>query len=838
MNRALRLACAALISLPAWCQQLEIARPVRPWSFIDAIGTRAAVWGNEDGTVEGWVFPLKLFRDLRLEIRSGGTVLPADSLARRVMSRPGSWSVIYAGDDFRIVETFVVPRDEPGALIRVEVDTRKPVEVRARFVRDFQLMWPASIGTGYSEWNATDHAFRFGADGTSYAALLGSPDASLIARDYVSNYSSSQLNAMSLGEMNGHAERRIVFAGSMKSMDEARRVYDRILAQAPTLEAQTTNLYRQYLDRTVRVEIPDANLQSAYDWSLLSVYKGLVDNPFLGEGLVAGYGPSRGIYRPGFGWFFGRDSFWSCMALTAAGDFDTARAAIRFIAKYQRADGKIPHEIAQSASLVNWFEGYPYGYASADATPLFIIAARDYTERSGDTNLARELWPRITKALDFMRATSDPAGFPANNKVGHGWVEGGPLLPIRTEYYQAGLAVEAINSASRMARWLGLADQAASLAAGAQQKQSSLERTYWRPDAAFYGFATDTEGKTQDILTVLATVPLWFDLADHQRAASMLTQLADEPFASDWGMRIISTRNPLFDPAGYHFGSVWPLFTGWASVGAYRYHFAHSGLANLQANAALALDGLGNTTEVLSGETYSPLSTASPHQIWSAAMIISPMLRGLFGLAVDSVSRSVTIELHMPANWDRASLRNVPIGDSHFDAVWDRRSGHTRLRIVNHGSRAFAVRYAPAVSPAGRITSARWRGAPVEWKWNETPPDRHAVFSLEAAPGENVLDLDAADFAYAIPFDPPELGTASRNLKLLRETWTSDGREVAIEVSGVPGHTYAIPVFGDIPVTSAAQAEYDPVAHAIKLAIPPANGPAYVHHTFRVQLAK
>jgi len=49
--------------------------------------------------------------------------------------------------------------------------------------------------------------------------------------------------------------------------------------------------------------------------------------------------------------------------------------------------------------------------------------------------------------------------------------------------------------------------------------------------------------------------------------------------------------------------------------------------ANLKANSWLTLDGAGgNTTEVLSGETYSPLSTATPHQIWSAAMVISPLL--------------------------------------------------------------------------------------------------------------------------------------------------------------------------------------------------------------------
>src|SRR3984885_8425815 len=69
---------------------------------------------------------------------------------------------------------------------------------------------------------------------------------------------------------------------------------------------------------------------------------------------------------------------------------------------------------------------------------------------------------------------------------------------------------------------------------------------------------------------------------------------------------------------GYHYGSVWPLFTGWASVGEYRYHREFPAYSNLRANALLALDGsLGHVTEVLSGDYYQPLSTSSPHQIWS-----------------------------------------------------------------------------------------------------------------------------------------------------------------------------------------------------------------------------
>ena len=238
----------------------------------------------------------------------------------------------------------------------------------------------------------------------------------------------------------------LAVAASMKSADEARAAYNRLIAHSGQLVEETERYYRDYLANTIELSLPDAHLQQAYDWSRISVVKGFVDNPFLGRGLVAGYGPSKGAYRPGFAWFFGRDSFWTSFALTSAGDFANARAAIGFVSHFQRDDGKIPHEISQSASLVDWFKQFPYGFASADATPLYAIATADYVRASGDVAFAREQAPRLWKALAFMRSTMDEAGFPRNLGVGHGWVEGGPLLPVRVEFYQAGCYVEALRS--------------------------------------------------------------------------------------------------------------------------------------------------------------------------------------------------------------------------------------------------------------------------------------------------------------------------------------------------------------------------------------------------------
>ena len=72
------IAVATLSSAPSGAQlpvqvepkQLELTRPVRPWEFMDAVGQRAALFGKESGVIEGWVYPLKVFRSFELRFHT------------------------------------------------------------------------------------------------------------------------------------------------------------------------------------------------------------------------------------------------------------------------------------------------------------------------------------------------------------------------------------------------------------------------------------------------------------------------------------------------------------------------------------------------------------------------------------------------------------------------------------------------------------------------------------------------------------------------------------------------------------------------------------------------
>jgi glycogen debranching enzyme len=777
----------------AGAQELELVRSARPWEFFSATGSRAGLFGDEAGNLEAWVYPLKILRNFRLRFLVENRALPAESLVRTISVRPGASSILYSGDSFSVKETLFVPVQERGAVIVFEVETAHPLEIEARFEGDFQLMWPAALGGTYLNWEPPLHAFYFGEEQKKYAALLGSPAAELADLEYQTNYSASPDSGFRLGAIpRGKDTRVVVFAAAVNGRAEAEIVYRRLLSDYASLEKQSASYYRDYLARTVGVDLPDGELERAYDWARISVLQGLVTNPYLGTGLIAGYRTSGTSQRPGFAWFFGRDSFWTDFALDAEGDFPTTRTALDFISKFQRADGKMPHEISQGANFVNWFKDFPYAYASADATPLYIIALNDYVKESGDRAFAEEKWESAIKAYQFLRSTYDSAGLPQNFGFGHGWVEGGPLLPVKTELYQSGVGAEALRSLSSLARLAGKDNVGPQLEDEFRKRKQLINQVFWSPESSSYAFALDQNNQKIIEPSVLATVPMWFELLDQDKAAQMLVELAGPDHETDWGMRIISSRASRYDPGGYHYGSVWPLFTGWASVGEYRYHRPLPAYANLRSNALLALDGsLGHVTEVLSGDYYQPLSTSSPHQIWSAAMVISPLLRGLLGIETDASEPRVTLRPHLPADWSWFRVHRVRAGDAVLDFSFQRTPDRIILDVDS--SRNSNLEFSPALSPRAEVIAAEKNREQVPFKTDTSEFDQHATVRVPLAKGRSTLSIRLRnDFAVSYRNSLPPLGSRSRELRAISESWSASRDALTMEFAGASGARYEL----------------------------------------------
>ncbi len=809
----------------------ELTRTIRTWEFLPVVGTRAGLFGDETGRFEAWVYPLKIFRDFHLTFHVGDRALPAESLARTITVRPESASILYVGDSFRVRETLCVPVNEAGAILLLDVETEQPLEVEASFTADFQLEWPAALGGTYIDWDAKQHAFGFGEEARKYAALVGSPTGTDARLSYQTNYSSSDQNSFRLGAtQKGKETKAIVIAASVAGIAEAEKTYQHLLASYSDLVRESGAYYRAYLDKTVSLELPDAALQQAYDWARISTIQGMVNNPYLGSGLVAGYRTSGTGQRPGFAWFFGRDSLWTSFALNAEGDYSTTRTALDFISKYQREDGKVPHEISQSASLVPWFKDYPYAYVSADATPLFIIAMNDYAGQSGDLVFARDKWDNVWRAYQFLKSTYDAQGFAQNAGVGHGWVEGGPLLPVKNEYYQAGLGVEALRALSNLARLVGKDDVSKQLAAEFDRSNPALDQAFWSPEMKSYAFALKQNNQRADEATVLATVPMWFGLPTADHADQTITRLAADDHQTDWGMRIISQNSKVYDGSGYHYGAVWPLFTGWASVGEYRYHRAFPAYSNLRSNALLGADGsLGHFTEVLSGDYYQSFATSSPHQIWSSAMVVSPILRGMFGFQTDAEKHEITLAPHVPSDWTSFAIRNVHVAGVRVDLQYRKAGDSVTLEAKRTGTGDCWVEFSPAFSLRTQVISVQMNGHPLTFKMQPNGNDQHLSVRFPVNDGTNTLTIRVKDdFGLALSNELPALGSASRGLRVLSELWNAPKTQLTLEVSGRAGDRYSLDVWNPGQISSVDGAVLTK-RERLEIQIPPGDADSYVH---------
>jgi hypothetical protein len=297
---------------------------------------------------------------------------------------------------------------------------------------------------------------------------------------------------------------------------------------------------------------------------------------------------------------------------------------------------------------------------------------------------------------------------------------------------------------------------------------------------------------------------MWFGLTDEDKSQQMISALAAHEHQTDWGMRIISNRAAKFSGGGYHYGSVWPLFTGWASVAEYRYHQAQPAYDNLRANALLALDGSpGHVTEVLSGDYYQPLATSSPHQIWSAAMVISPLLRGLFGLEFNAPEHTLTFAPHLPADWREFAVHQIVAGSDSLDLDFSRTADSIIVTAERKGDAPLRLTFSPSLSPRAQVLSVALNGKPLAFRLESHFTDQHLIVAGDLGSGSNTLKVRLRnDFTVSVANMLPSLGSTSQGLHILSQSWNTAHDTLALETEGLPGKTYTLSLWGKDQIKS------------------------------------
>jgi glycogen debranching enzyme len=782
---------------------IALSGVARPERYMEASGRKAALLGREDGSFEAWVYPLKVLHDFRLAfgVPQYADPIPGASLANSVDIRPEASTVRYSHAAFTVDATWLVPLNEQGAIVLLDVRTSEPLTLVVKFRVDLKPMWPAALGGQYSYWDNSLKAYVAGEGSGKNAALIGSPFGVDPPEQPAHNLpdAPTQFTITITPETAAKGLVPIVIAASPEGLNAAKATYQKLLTSAAPLYAEAEQHYRDVRERLTSINTPDNRLNLAFEWGKVALDKGFVCNPQLGCGLIAGLGPSGTSERPGFGWFFGGDAFINSWAMTAYGDFSTVKQALEFLRKRQRADGKMMHELSQGAGYIKWFEDYPYGYYHADTTPLYITAVRDYVRASGDSALAKSFWPSIKLAYDYCVSTDeDGDGLMDNTKAGLAAVETGTLRrrDVLTDVFLGAAWTEAADATAELALVAG--DPFAGKAREAAiQARASLNQRFLDDQGRRIYFAYMKDGKGQAEPTVWPGFGLWRGVFDYKRPAvdGALDELAGAGVGTDWGARMLSIDSALYGPLSYNNGAVWPFLTGFAALALYTNYRPDAAWGYLDGTADLTfLESRGYIAELFSGDRLRSIDAAVPHQLFATTGFVSTLLRGLVGLdalraetrAGVAIGERLLIAPQLPPGWGYLRLRNVRWHDITADiAITRDESGYAVSVVPKGGALPLEINFmlepgAEMRDTAGKLLSTTGdvsRGTRASIVRLATGP---TTYSVRFLPGVQVVPIHA----------PLQLGDESSRLRVIDARLV--GKRYTLRVEGRRGRSYQV----------------------------------------------
>ncbi|SHF98140.1 Glycogen debranching enzyme (alpha-1,6-glucosidase) [Kaistia soli DSM 19436] len=360
--------------------------------------------------------------------------------------------------------------------------------------------------------------------------------------------------------------------------------------------------------------------------------------------------------------------------------------------------GKILHEVRRGEMAELGEVPFRRYYGSVDSTPLFIMLAGAYLDRTGDVATARRLWPHVEAALGWIEKDGDRDGDGfveygrqrAEGLINQGWKDShdsifhadgslaeGPIAVVEVQAYVYG----AWRAAARLAAALGRPDDVALYDEKAEALRRLFDKHFFDEALATYVLALDGAKRPCRVRSSNAGHALYTGIAYPERAATLVATLMDSSSFSGWGIRTIASTEARYNPMSYHNGTVWPHDNALIGAGFARYGYRHEAarLAEGLFSASIYIElrrlpelFCGFPRQRSRGPTFYPVA-CSP-QAWAAGTPLS-LIQSCLGLRFDPSAGEIMFdEPVLPPFLDELILRRLRVGPGRMDVAL-RRSG-------------------------------------------------------------------------------------------------------------------------------------------------------------------
>lgn len=756
---------------------------------FDVGGRRILIMGEERrGISEVWVHPVRILSDLAVSFR-GETWGPvrADVREGEVIIRPESVTRIHRMNDVVIEETMFGDLTLPAGAVHYAPAPGHTVTVSLSARIDLREMWPlpaSATGTLRYGWDDGLHALVVSGESGDSVCVIGCGRKPLTRRITQNERGHREL-ILEIDYSIGASDPglTLVFAGSHRGEGEALHAYRQMIEETSRRLWTQARHFRSVLEKAAIIESPGEDFNEGYRQAILSLNRFMASTPGVGTSLMAGFSAAAQGWdagavsgQPGYAWYFGRDAVWTSFGLLACGNVEDVRSVLEFLGDHQDLTGKILHEMTTGGHV---------HFDAADATPLYLILLGRYLRTTNDLSFVRSQAGRMRKALSYCFSTdTDGDHLIENTNVGHGWIEGGTLVPVHTELYLASCWAEALEETASVARRLKDLRLARRCAATAAAVKKSIQKSFWNPVTRSYNFGKNVDGSFRTEETILPAVAMYFGQTEHERSGESLDRFASEKFSSDWGTRIVSKDSPHYHPTGYHYGSVWPLFTGWTSLAEFRNDRPAQGFVHAMNNLLLSTHwSAGVRPDVLHGERMTLTGVCSHHAL-SESMVVHPLLEGMVGFRPDAKDRRATLRPYFPPDWPRAEVRNLRIGADTLSLTMRRRMNMTSFILSTTSRKPLAIDFRPWL-PCGTTIHAIRVGRTVSLHAiNVITPGSVPVLPLTLKGELRVTFEHTGGIAVVPPVQHPQPGEESTGLRLIREAWKDGAYELVVEGKG------------------------------------------------------